>query len=259
MPLDAGRPAGWATPVVRLARPRRRSRREYGHLLGTAPFVVRFGRDGTPRRRRNRPRRLLRAAARPRGDGNGGFPGEGPRGVRRALAAAARGRLAREADDRRRRRRGREHRLLGTGRPAAHRLLGRAGVLGPRARDGGARGTGCRDPRAAAPRLGRVEQRRFDPGAGEVRLRRGRAPRRARRALWRGDRGDPLPARLNPRLARDANRSSSPREALGSRPTSTGDRRNQHRYEELLKLLDAIIGDTQNAARFWARDRPKDA
>src|SRR5262249_1848969 len=95
-----------------------------------ARFVVRLGRDGTPRRRRNRRRRLLRAAVRPRGDRNGGFPGEGPPGVRRALAAAGRGRLAREADDRRRRRRGREHRLLGTGGPAARRLLGRAGVLG---------------------------------------------------------------------------------------------------------------------------------
>jgi Acetyltransferase (GNAT) domain len=81
-----------------------------GHARESArAVVVRLGRDGTPRRRRNRPRRLLRAAARPRGDRNGGLPGEGPRGVRRALAAAARGRLAREADDRRRPRRGREH------------------------------------------------------------------------------------------------------------------------------------------------------
>jgi hypothetical protein len=39
----------------------------------------------------------------------------------------------------------------------------------------------------------------------------------------------------------------------------TGDRRNQHRYQELLKLLDAIIRDTENTARFWAKDRPKDA
>src|SRR5262245_29831250 len=103
--------SGPPRPAASRTRARPRSRGEYGHLLGTATVVVGFGRDGTPRRRRNRPRRLLRPAARPRGDRDGGFPAEVPRGVRRAL--------------------------LGTGRPAARRLLGRAGVLGPRARDGG--------------------------------------------------------------------------------------------------------------------------
>jgi hypothetical protein len=39
----------------------------------------------------------------------------------------------------------------------------------------------------------------------------------------------------------------------------TGNRRNQHRYVELLKLLDAIIRDTESTARIWARDRPQDA
>lgn len=35
----------------------------------------------------------------------------------------------------------------------------------------------------------------------------------------------------------------------------TGDRRNQKRYEELFALLDAIIRDTESAAKTWAKDR----
>lgn len=35
----------------------------------------------------------------------------------------------------------------------------------------------------------------------------------------------------------------------------TGDRRNQRRYQELFALLDAIITDTESAARMSARDQ----
>jgi hypothetical protein len=34
----------------------------------------------------------------------------------------------------------------------------------------------------------------------------------------------------------------------------TGDRRNQRRHRELLALLDALIRDTESAAKSWARD-----
>jgi hypothetical protein len=38
----------------------------------------------------------------------------------------------------------------------------------------------------------------------------------------------------------------------------TGDRRNQRRYQELLRLLDAVIRDTEVTASVWARDTPSD-
>jgi hypothetical protein len=38
----------------------------------------------------------------------------------------------------------------------------------------------------------------------------------------------------------------------------TGDRRNQRRHAEILRLLDAIIRDTEDAARAWARDTRHD-
>jgi hypothetical protein len=34
----------------------------------------------------------------------------------------------------------------------------------------------------------------------------------------------------------------------------TGDRRNQRRHRELLALLDAMIRDTEDTAKIWARD-----
>jgi hypothetical protein len=43
-------------------------------------------------------------------------------------------------------------------------------------------------------------------------------------------------------------------EHWGSIQHLTGDRRNQRRYQELLTLLDAIIRDTETAAKHWARD-----
>jgi hypothetical protein len=41
----------------------------------------------------------------------------------------------------------------------------------------------------------------------------------------------------------------------GSVQHLSGDRRNQKRHQELIALLDAIIRDTEDAARRWARDR----
>jgi hypothetical protein len=41
----------------------------------------------------------------------------------------------------------------------------------------------------------------------------------------------------------------------GSIQHLTGDRRNQRRYQQVLALLDAIIRDTETAAKTWARDR----
>jgi citrate lyase beta subunit len=38
----------------------------------------------------------------------------------------------------------------------------------------------------------------------------------------------------------------------------TGDRRNQRRNAEILRLLDAVIRDTEDAARTWARDTRRD-
>ena len=84
--------------------------------------------------------------------------------------------------------------LLGAGRAAPGRLLAGARVLGARARERGpgrARG-GAASP--AAARLGRRRQRRLHSRAPEVRLRRGRAASRARRALRRGRRGAPVRA-----------------------------------------------------------------
>jgi len=40
----------------------------------------------------------------------------------------------------------------------------------------------------------------------------------------------------------------------GSIQHLTGDRRNQRRHQELLALLDAMIRDTESAAKSWARD-----
>ena len=40
----------------------------------------------------------------------------------------------------------------------------------------------------------------------------------------------------------------------GSVQHLTGDRRNQKRHQELLALLDAIIRDTEDAARMWAKE-----
>ncbi|HEX7310601.1 MAG TPA: hypothetical protein VF232_05425 [Gaiellaceae bacterium] len=44
-------------------------------------------------------------------------------------------------------------------------------------------------------------------------------------------------------------------EHWGSIQHLTGDRRNQRRYHEVLALLDAMIRDTESAAKHWARDR----
>jgi hypothetical protein len=41
----------------------------------------------------------------------------------------------------------------------------------------------------------------------------------------------------------------------GSIQHLTGDRRNQRRCQEVLGLLDAMIRDTEIAARSWAKDR----
>jgi hypothetical protein len=40
----------------------------------------------------------------------------------------------------------------------------------------------------------------------------------------------------------------------GSIQHLTGDRKNQRRFYEVLALLDAMIRDTEVAARSWARD-----
>jgi hypothetical protein len=40
----------------------------------------------------------------------------------------------------------------------------------------------------------------------------------------------------------------------GSIQHLAGDRRNQRRHREVLALLDAMIRDTENSAKSWARD-----